>query len=157
MIQKAPDPLPVAHLTSHLGYWLRLVSNHVSYAFADKLTAEGVTVAEWAILRELYGEDSLGPSRLAEKMGLTRGAISKLADRLIAKRFLMREDRDDDARAHMLALTATGRDMVPRLAALADLNDAEFFDHLTSEERTAIEGVLMTIVEQRALKAIPLS
>lgn len=151
------DPLAVAHLTSHLGYWLRFVSNHVSHAFARKLEVEGVTVAEWAVLRTLYGEEALGPSRLAEKMGLTRSAISKLGDRLIAKRLIAREDRDDDARAHLLALTPAGRVMVPRLAALADRNDAEFFDHLTAQERTTIEGILRTIVERRGLTAIPLS
>ena len=33
-----------SELESHLGYWLRLVSNHVSQSFADKLGARGVTV-----------------------------------------------------------------------------------------------------------------
>lgn len=152
-----PHSLSVAHLTSHLGYWLRFVSNHVSHSFARKLDSESVTVAEWALLRELYGEQALGPSRLAERMGLTRGAISKLADRLVAKRLVVRENREDDARAHMLALSVAGRAMVPRLAALADSNDAEFFDHLTAEERSTIENVLKEIVERRGLKAIPVS
>jgi DNA-binding MarR family transcriptional regulator len=146
-----------SHLSSHLGYWLRHVSNHVSQAFARKLEAEGVTVAEWVVLRELYDVDVLGPSRLAEKMGLTRGAVSKLANRLIAKRLVRREESDDDRRAHFLALTADGRAIVPRLAALADSNDAEFFDHLTAEERSAITDILMAIVKRRALKGMPIS
>lgn len=152
-----PDHTPVSHLTSHLGYWLRFVSNQVSYAFARKLERDGVTVAEWAILRELYGAQEHGPSRLAEKMGLSRGAISKLADRLIAKRLVARTDRDDDARAHMLALTPAGEELVPRLAAAADINDAEFFDHLTCEDRATVERVLKMIVERRGFKSIPLS
>ena len=36
---------PPSHLTSHLGYWLRHVSNHVSQAFARKVEQQGVTVA----------------------------------------------------------------------------------------------------------------
>jgi DNA-binding MarR family transcriptional regulator len=151
------DSPSIADLTSHLGYWLRFVSNHVSHAFARKLDAEGVTVAEWAMLRELYAVESLGPSRLAETMGLTRGAISKLAERLIGKGLVTRADRADDARAHILALTARGRDLVPRLAALGDINDAEFFDHLTAQERSTIEIVLKTIVERRGLRGIPLN
>jgi hypothetical protein len=39
-------------LESHLGYWLRYVSNHVSHAFALKLAALEVTAAEWVVLRE---------------------------------------------------------------------------------------------------------
>lgn len=149
--------LPVANLESHLGYWLRFVSNHVSHAFSQKLGAEGVTPAEWAFMRALYEHELIGPRRLADRMGLTRSAISKLADRLTVKGFVTREDRDDDARSHMLALTPTGRKLVPRLAALADINDAEFFDDLTREERSDIERILKRIVERRGMKAVPLS
>jgi DNA-binding MarR family transcriptional regulator len=151
------DPTTVASLTAHLGYWLRFVSNHVSHAFARKLGEQGVTVAEWAMLRELYDAPMLGPSRLAERMGLGRSAISKLAERLIIKRLIEREDCADDARSHVLALSAAGRALVPELAALADANDAEFFDQLTPEERSVMEGALKAIVERRRLKTVPVS
>jgi DNA-binding MarR family transcriptional regulator len=151
---KAPT---VSHLTSHLGYWLRYVSNHVSHAFARKLEGEGVTVAEWVMLRELYGEDAVAPSRLADRLGLTRGAVSKLADRLIAKKLILREASADDGRAHTLALNAAGRKLVPKLSALADRNDAEFFYDLTAGERATIERILKAIVERRGLKTIPVN
>ena len=63
-------------LGAHLGYWLRFVSNHVSYAFARKLADKDVTAAEWVVLHELYGERAVAPSSLADRLGLTRGAIS---------------------------------------------------------------------------------
>lgn len=147
----------VSHLTSHLGYWLRYVSNHVSHAFARKLESEGVTVAEWVLLRELYGAPGLTPSGLAQALGLTRGAISKLSDRLEAKALVAREADPKDRRAHRLALSPAGRALVPRLSALADRNDAEFFDHLTPDERGIIERLMKAIVERRGLKTIPLS
>ncbi|MEJ0046427.1 MAG: MarR family transcriptional regulator [Rhodospirillales bacterium] len=78
-------PPTVPELTAHIGYWLRHVSNHVSHAFARKLAAKDVTVAEWALMRVLYGQAPMSPCTLADQMGLTRGAISKLAARLIAR------------------------------------------------------------------------
>ena len=147
----------VSPMTSHLGYWLRFVSNHVSHAFAAKLAAQDVTVAEWAVLRTLYGADAIAPSGLSERMGLTRGAISKLADRLIAKALIVREDSDKDGRAHSLALSAAGRRLVPRLSLLADRNDAEFFDHLTAQERKTIERVLRGVIARRGLTGVPVS
>jgi DNA-binding MarR family transcriptional regulator len=152
-----PQPVLVPHLTSHLGYWLRFVSNHVSHAFARKLEGQDVTVAEWVILRELYGHDALPPSRLAKGLGLTRGAISKLADRLLAKGLIVREESLADLRAHTLALSPRGRDLVPALSALADLNDAEFFDHLSIDERRMIERIMKGVVERRGLKDIPVT
>jgi DNA-binding MarR family transcriptional regulator len=150
-----PTSQPTSGLTAHLGYWLRYVSNHVSQAFAGKVEAHGVTVAEWVLMRQLLDEQALAPSRLADRMGMTRGAISKLADRLIAKSLLVRTADPKDGRAQILALTAAGRALVPGLAALADANDAEFFDHLTPEDRAALLRILRGIAEQRGLKSLP--
>ena len=149
-----PEP---SHLASHLGFWLRYVSNHVSHAFARKLEGRGITVAEWVVLRELYGVDTIAPSRLAEKMGMTRGAITKLADRLLAKGLIVRTANPDDARAQTLAIAETGRALIPDLSALADQNDAEFFGHMTADERAQVEAVLKDIVTRRGLSAVPIS
>ena len=46
---------------------------------------------------------------LAERMGMTRGAISKLSDRLVAKGLVARRADADDRRAQALALTGPGR------------------------------------------------
>jgi DNA-binding MarR family transcriptional regulator len=74
------------------------VSNHVSYAFARKLLASEVTVAEWVVLREMYEADAMAPSVLAEHTGMTRGAASKLIERLVAKKLVSRRGRSDDRR-----------------------------------------------------------
>lgn len=132
----------VSDLTDHLGYWLRQVSNHVSQAFARRLADQGVTVAEWAVMRVMFGEAPMAPSRLADRMGLTRGAVTRLADRLVAKGLLLREASAEDGRAQTLVLTAPARDLVPRLAALADLNDADCFAHLAPADRAALDRIL---------------
>ena len=147
----------VSGLKTHLGFWLRYVSNHVSYAFARRLEGEDVTVAEWVVMRALYDADVMAPSRLAEELGLTRGAVTKLADRLIAKALVVRKADPEDGRAQTLALTREGRKLVPRLAGLADANDQAFFGHLAARERKALEQILKAIVERQGLTALPLS
>ena len=144
----------VSALESHLGYWLRYVSNQVSHRFALKVQARGVTVAEWVVLRELYDRE-VRPSVLAERLGMTRGAISKLADRLVGKRLMTRQALGGDGRSQMLALTAKGTRLVPELAALADENDDEFFGHLDPSIRETIEAAMKEIVRRRGLKAVP--
>jgi DNA-binding MarR family transcriptional regulator len=150
-------PQDVSDLTDHLGYWLRHVSNHVSHAFARKLAAKDVTVAEWALMRVLYGKEPLAPNRLAGEMGVTRGAVTKLADRLIAKSMLVRAANPDDGRAQTLALTAKGTRFVPQLAALADRNETECFAHLTDQERVALQRILKKTVRHLGLTAMPLN
>ncbi|MFO1056009.1 MAG: MarR family transcriptional regulator [Dongiaceae bacterium] len=145
----------VSDLEDHLGYWLRIVSNAVSHGFARKLAARDITGAEWVVLRKLYDVDAVPPSRLAERMGMTKGAITRLADRLIAKRLVERAANPDDRRAQTLALTAAGRRLVPELAAIADGNDAAFFGVLDDRQRAALGRLMRRIVEGHRLSAIP--
>jgi DNA-binding MarR family transcriptional regulator len=146
--------MEISPLQSHLGYWLRYVSNHVSHAFALKVAARGVTVAEWVVLRELYDGES-APSALADRLGMTRGAISKLADRLIAKGLIARRLSPGDRRFQTLALTRKGRELTPKLAALADQNDEEFFAPLDHVTREAIETAMKEIVRRLGFRAAP--
>jgi DNA-binding MarR family transcriptional regulator len=145
----------IAALDSHVGFWLRFVSNQVSHAFSLKTQARGVTVAEWVVMRELY-DGELRPTDLAERMGMTRGAISKLADRLLDKKLIARAAVEGDQRAQILSLTAAGRALTPKLAESADMNDEEFFGHLSPSNREAIKAVMKEIVRRRELRAVPL-
>jgi DNA-binding MarR family transcriptional regulator len=147
--------MPPSDLTAHLGFWLRAVSNQVSQAFATRVAARGVTVAEWVVMRSLYGQAPTAPSRVAAEIGMTRGAITKLADRLIAKRLVVRMASADDGRAQTLALTPAGAALVPELAAIADANDAEFFAALPPDDRAALLRILRGIAEARGLTAFP--
>ena len=147
---------PASELTAHIGFWLRTVSNHVSHAFAGKLGAKGVTAAEWVMMRTLYGKDPMPPSHVAGELGMTRGAITKLADRLINKSLIVRKADSDDGRAQTLALTPRGSGLVPELAALADQNDAEFFGGLSRAERATLERLLKRLVEHGRMTAMPI-
>lgn len=144
----------VSPLESHLGYWLRYVSNHVSHAFNLKVAAVGVTVAESVVLRELYDGES-APSALADRLGMTRGAISKLANRLIEKDMIVRRANAADRRFQSLALTRDGRAITPKLAALADQNDTEFFAHLDARTRETIVAAMKDIVRRKGLRGAP--
>lgn len=134
---------------------MRFVSNHVSQAFARKLLASGVTAAEWVVLRQMYDTDGMPPSMLAEQIGMTRGAASRLIERLVAKKLMSRQGRGDDRRYQDIALTAAGRRLVPALSAVADANDNEFFTILSSREHQALLATLKKLVQAHSLRRIP--
>src|ERR1700753_1242674 len=89
----------VPELESHLGYWLRRVSNAVSGAFSRALQEKQTSVAEWVLLRELHARGQAAPGELADALGLTRGAVSKIVDKLEAKDWLQAEIREGDNRS----------------------------------------------------------
>lgn len=149
-----PTPA-VSELEAHLGYWLRLVSNHVSHGFRRTMEASGVTVSEWVVLRELYRLGRSSPGALVQEIGLSKGAISKLIDRLASKDLVTRTAVEADRRHHTVELTPQGRALVPRLAHLADLNDQQFFGHITPEARSALLQAMQQIAAFHQFKGAP--
>lgn len=149
-------PVPISGLESHLGYWLRLVSNHVSHRFARGLAEQGVTTAEWVVMRDLYDSGAVAPSVLAARLGVTRGAITRLVDRLRAKRLVVRASGTGDRRFQTIALTGGGARLVPALAAIADANDAATFGHLAPDARATLEAVLRDVARRARLTAPPI-
>jgi len=131
---------------TRLGYWLTFVSHHVTQAFQLKLEGHKVTVAEWVILRELYNDDSVVSSRLATRLGVTAGRITRLTDRLAAKSLITKKTNKDNRRFQVLALTRAGRALVPVLSALAERNDAEFFGHLEAAQRKRLQKAMKDLV-----------
>ncbi len=69
---------------------------------------------------------------------------------------LVRAADPEDGRAQTLSLTSAGRSLVPKLAALADANDVEFFDHLAPKDRTVLLRILREVVDKRGLKSLPI-
>jgi DNA-binding MarR family transcriptional regulator len=156
-VMKNRDKLEASHLKSHVGYWLRVVSNAVSHSFAKKLAASDVTVAEWVILREMYsGEQATSPSVVADMTGLTRGAVSKLIERLLQKGLVTRAEASGDRRYQDIKLTSAARKLVPQLASIADENDGRFFSVLTTSERNALMMILVKIAESHQLNTNPI-
>ncbi len=142
-------------LEDHAGYWLRYVSNHVSHAFAMKVEDHGVTVAEWVLLREMLETKATNPSLLADKLGITRGAVSKLIERLCRKKLAVRSSSGGDRRFQTVELTPMGARLVPVLTQLADANDHEFFGHLHPEEKNVFVSLLQEIVRHHGWKQLP--
>jgi DNA-binding MarR family transcriptional regulator len=97
------------------------------------------------------------PSLLANVVGMTRGAVSKLVERLCRKKLMVRSSSEGDRRYQTVELTAAGKRLVPVLARLADENDREFFGHLNTDERTRFVTLLQNIVRRHGWKDLPVN
>ena len=148
--RSSPSPLE-----AHLGFWLRFVSNHVSYRFQEQLATQGVTVTEWVALRALWDRGETGHAELIRALGMTKGAVSKVVSKLEERGLAERRLDRSDARTQSLALTRAGTSLVPVLASLADANDEHFFGHLTAKERDALIDAMRSLVQHHGLSQLP--
>ncbi len=146
----APD------LESHLGYWLRRVSNHVSGAFVRALQTKHASVAEWVVLCSVCARPGITPGELAERLDLTRGAVSKVIDKLEAKNWVTRSSKPGDSRVHLLSMTRAGTRILPELAKIADENDREFFASLNAGESATLRRLLGKLAESHSISGVPI-
>ena len=145
----------VSALEDHLGYWLRYVSNHVSGAFAQALQERQVSVAEWVALRHIYSRERITPGELAELLGMTRGAISKVLTKLEDKQWIARASDQTDNRVQWITLTSAGQQILPELAQLADDNDAYFFGGLSQAEQATLRNLLKKLTQIHQWHSVP--
>lgn len=146
---------PAAALETHLGYWLRLVSNEVSRAFERALRKRNISVAEWVALNQLATGIGLTPAKLAATMGMTRGAISKVLEKLASKKLISRSISLLDNRVQLLSLTDQARRILPQLTSIADGNDDYFFAALKSDEKVALRNLLRKLAGVHQITRIP--
>lgn len=152
------NSLMASHLKDHIGFWMRLVSNHVSSNFALKLSAYDISVSEWVILREIFeSPHPLPVLHLANAIGFTKGAVSKITAKLEEKELLRREADNDDGRAQKLAITLKGKKLIPLLAKEADRNDEETFAVLSVTKQRTLKALLREIAEQNNLDVYPVN
>jgi DNA-binding MarR family transcriptional regulator len=143
-------------LEVHLGYWLRLVSNHVSGRFANALQNRQLSVAEWVALSHIDKHAGNTAANLAGVMNMTRGAVSKVLDKLAEKQWIVRVPSPGDNRAQLLSLTPSGRRILPQLRKIADDNDEHFFASLGAAERAALRRLLEKLADAHLISAVPI-
>lgn len=145
----------VSGLEDHLGYWLRYVSNQVSGAFAQALQERQVSVAEWVALRHIYDRQSMTPGELADSIGMTRGAVSKVLTKLERKGWIARASDPADNRVQWITLTPAGQGILPQLAQIADHNDAYFFGCLSGAEQETLRHLLEKLTQIHQWQSVP--
>ncbi|KQZ55697.1 hypothetical protein ASD54_25565 [Rhizobium sp. Root149] len=86
---------------------------------------------------------------------MTKGAITKLADSLTARGYLIRLTDPTDRRTQILNITQKAFDILPALAALADENSEESFGDLHQTEREMLAQLQKKIVEGYGITTRP--
>jgi DNA-binding MarR family transcriptional regulator len=144
-------------LESHIGYWLRFVSNHVSTSFANRLAECGVGVGEWVVLNILHEHKSLSSAEIAELVGMTRGATSKLLDKLLSKQLINRVESVKDRRYQEISISTEGKGLLPMLIKEAEMNEQQFFGHLSDEQKVLLTNLLKNIISIKKWNKIPIN
>jgi len=99
----------------------------------------GLGLTDFMILESVLHVGPLTPSRLGDRVGLTRGSITSAVDRLAARGLVAREPNTADARSSLVKLTPIGVTVIES----AWKSHAEAVERLMQRAMTEEESVVL--------------
>lgn len=129
---------------------LAILARHAAQARRDTLDSDGLKHWQFKVLltlRRLGPPYETSPSRLAELLGLTRGALSARLGPLEDAGLITRTHDAGDRRRVHVRLTAAGYDAFEQHAASEEQGENALLSVLTEEEKRALADLLRKLVE----------
>ena len=128
--------------------WTRLIraSEHMSRLVELDLKEAGFPLLSWYdVLLELKRSETgcLRPFELERQLLLTQYNLSRLLDRIVKAGYAEKRPLNEDRRGHLLALTATGEDLIGRMWPVYRSSiEKHVYDRLTNEEARSVAALL---------------
>ncbi|WP_448005307.1 MarR family winged helix-turn-helix transcriptional regulator [Agromyces bauzanensis] len=127
---------------------LHRLANHLTDDLVAVYRTFGLAEGEFDVLATLRRGGppfERTPSELAASTMVTTGAMTKRLDRLEARGLVTRRQSAVDGRGRVIALTATGRDLIDEAFTAHLANERRLLDEgLTPSDAAALERVLTT-------------
>ncbi|MBP2631015.1 MAG: transcriptional regulator, MarR family [Firmicutes bacterium] len=80
----------------------------------NRFNIDGVTAAQYNVLDVLDKQGSKTTKELAEIRGISQAGMSKLTKRLLEKKYIIQERRENDRRTYDILITTNGKDFLLR-------------------------------------------
>jgi DNA-binding MarR family transcriptional regulator len=131
---KAVSPEGAYRLEEQVGFILRQASQRHAAIFAERIP-EQLTTTQFSILVRLQEVGPCSQNKLGRLTSMDGATVKGVTDRLIQRGFVDATVDPADGRRRVLALTASGLDVVARAIPVAMEITAQTLDPLSDEER----------------------
>ncbi|NLS01107.1 MarR family transcriptional regulator [Rhizobium sp. P38BS-XIX] len=140
-------PFASGQLTERsLSYLVRHAHRAFVRRLAEELVPYGLNVAEWAILRVLWGGEGLTQVELAQRMRVHKASLTPTLAALERKQCINRARGDDRRKIH-LELTDKGRALEETLIPYGILNNNQALAGINPRDAETARRVLEAIVK----------
>lgn len=140
-------------LDESIGYLMRHTVTLMSAVVEERMTAHGLTDAQWKPLLMIGQGYCRTGAELARKACCDNGAVTRLLDRVEAKGLVRRVRSQEDRRVVNLELTEAGTEVAGRVPyVLADISNTLLEGFSESEARTLQTLLQRLYANARALR-----
>jgi MarR family transcriptional regulator, transcriptional regulator for hemolysin len=129
----------------NFGFLVHDVARLMRVAYDRRARELGLTRSQWWVLNNLFRNQGITQSELAEILEIEKPSLGRLLDRLEAKGWIERRADPADRRAKRLHLTGEVQALMRRLRALAAELRSDATDGLHEAERQRFVDTLLVI------------
>lgn len=133
-------------LPKSVGHLIHRLHRVMKATFERRLEAYDVTPAQWAVLDTVRQGTSNRPAHIASMLGQERSSVTRVVERLRGKGLLAQSADPEDRRSVVLALTPTGRALVPQLIEASRDVNALYMRGLSKPERASLHALLVKML-----------
>jgi DNA-binding MarR family transcriptional regulator len=113
----------------------------------NKRMEDGMSISQFRTLLVLSEKGPQKTAELADKICLTPGAITTLADKLIAKGLIERERSEEDRRIVYLRITEQGQSVLETLLEKQRETIAQLFRNLSDEDIDHLQRIFSHMLD----------
>jgi DNA-binding MarR family transcriptional regulator len=106
-------------------------------------TTPEVTLAQYRTLAVLESRGPQNLANLAEAIGVVPATATRMCDRLVAKKLIVREQHDDDRRHIRLVVTTTGRRLVNAVTERRRSEMSAILESISPEDQVVLANALL--------------
>ncbi len=130
-----------------VGYAVGHAAARIKIALRRAFVAAGhdVTPDQWVVLYRLLENEGITQAGLGERTVKDKTTITRILDRLEARKLLTRRRDPDDRRSQRLYLTEAGRALAQALVPIVQAFADEAYADLTENDKAALHDLLARI------------
>ena len=151
----APQGTSYSKLTDAAAFWLHRLSRSVLARFDERLSALGVTVAQFKVMLVIHTSGGTSPNNLSEYIDVDKGSITRIIDRLVAKGQVTRRASRGDRRFVTLKLARDGAELIETLIKIADEEDNAWLEALSDTELMVFKKLMGKLLKTQGITYPP--
>jgi DNA-binding MarR family transcriptional regulator len=136
-------------LKDSLGYKINLTATLLKTEFTKQLKPKCAIAAEqFATLQIIHEDDQVTQTQIAERLGKNKTTIGRSIDSLIKKGLIVKSYTQEDKRAHKIALTPKGEEILAKAVPLAHGLNTSLKSKFAPHEIEIFFNILNTIYNE---------
>ena len=129
----------------NFGFLVHDIARLMRTTYDRRVRRLGLTRSQWWVITNLYRNDGLTQSELAETLDIERASLGRLLDRLEANGWVHREPCSRDRRAKRIRLASEVGPVMREMRAIAADLRRDAMSGFTAHEQEAFVDVLLAI------------